>query len=317
MSLRVFRHHSVVGCLALGAIAPVCFAEGLTVSGGLDMRATVSDETDFPLEGAFLNFRQVFTQGGADRWIVVVQGDSGENFDSPHLYQTYVQLKGPLGRWNLRAGRLIVPFGLLANYDSERLVLNTLEPLTIGLKLDEGLQLHGFTANFDYALAVTRGIRDHDAIVTGRIGRTFGPVQLGLSMLTGTLPEVASKESVEVPGRVLPDVPFVDKRRLGVDATVEAGPGLWRAEVVAGTDDGAFVTGAYGEYEYALDARWSVSVNGGVWDGEERRWRYGTALARDFGAGRWLRMGYVDEREPEGRDHAVVVQFYWEFSRAL
>lgn len=287
------------------------------MSGGLDLRATRSDETDFALEGAFVNFRQVFEQGGADRWIAVLQADSGDNFESPHLYQTYVQLKGSLGRWNVRAGRLIVPFGLLANYDSERLVLNTIEPLTIGLKLDEGIQLHGFTATFDYAFAVTRGIRDHDAIVMGRIGRTFGELQLGASILTGSLPEVASKESVEIPGHVLPGVPFIYKRRIGVDATVEAGPGLWRAEAVAGTDDGSFVKGAYAEYEYALNARWSATLNGGVWDGADTRWRYGAALARDFDSGRWLRMGYVDEREPEGRDHAVVVQFYWEFSRAL
>lgn len=312
----MLRRRCICACLVLGAV-PASFAEGLTMSGGLDVRATSSNETDLVLEGAFLNFRQVFTQGGADRWIVVLQADSGDNFESPHLYQTYVQLKGPLGRWNVRAGRLIVPFGLLANYDSERLVLNTLEPLTLGVKLDQGLQLHGFTADVDYAFAVTRGIRDHDAIVTGRLGRTFGPLQLGVSVLTGTLPEVASKESVEVPGRVLSNVPLVDKRRLGVDTTLEAGPGLWRAEAVAGTDGGSFVKGAYAEYEHALDARWSVTINGGVWEGEDRRWRYGTALARDFGAGRWLRMGYVDEREPEGRDHALVVQFYWEFSRAL
>lgn len=109
-------------------IAPAAVqAEGLNVSGGLDARAQTGDEDSFA--AGFLNLRQVIEQDGVDRWILVGQLDSGENFESPLLYQTYAQLKGPLGRWNVRAGRFIAPFGLLASYDSERLVLNTIEPL--------------------------------------------------------------------------------------------------------------------------------------------------------------------------------------------
>lgn len=150
------RHRGWVVGLMASLIAPAAVqAEGLNVSGGLDARAQTGDEDSFA--AGFLNLRQVIEQDGVDRWILVGQLDSGENFESPLLYQTYAQLKGPLGRWNVRAGRFIVPFGLLASYDSERLVLNTIEPLSLALKLDTGVQVSGFVGDHDYAVALTEG----------------------------------------------------------------------------------------------------------------------------------------------------------------
>lgn len=303
-------------CAAL-VVAPAAHADGTTISGGLDLRATRGSDATVALNGVFLNVHQVFEQDGADRWIVVAQADSGDNGQSPHLYQTYVQLKGPLGHWNVRAGRLILPFGLLASYDSERQVLQTIEPLTLGAKLGQGVQVDGFSSRLDYAVAAVAGMQGHDAVLIARVGTIWGEVHVGASLLNGSLPEVVSAENIELPNHVLPGIPFVNKHRLGLDATWDDGPTAWRGELVAGTDNGVFVKGAYGEVERALDANWTLGFNAGVWDGAAQRWRYGAALTRTLGAGRLLRLAYVDQAEPEGLDHALVAQFEWEFARAL
>lgn len=303
-----------VTVLALTALP--ASAQSLTVSGGLDVRASTGTEgTRGVLEGAFLNLRGVIPQDGADRWILVLQGDSGEKAEEPHLYQAYAQWKGPLGRWNLRGGRYLLPFGLLASHDSERLLLNTLEPLSLGLKLDEGLQLHGFTPRFDYAVSLSDGLRNQGPVASGRIGREGDEFAWGLSFLAGRLPEAASKESLELPGRVLESVPFVRKARLGFDGTATWGPDLLRTELVAGTDNGRSVGGAYGEWERALSPRWSLQANAGIWKGSETRRRVGVGAGWTWRTGRTLRAAWVHEQEREGRDNALWLQAYVEFSR--
>lgn len=310
------RHRGWVVGLMASLIAPAAVqAEGLNVSGGLDARAQTGDEDSFA--AGFLNLRQVIEQDGVDRWILVGQLDSGENFESPLLYQTYAQLKGPLGRWNVRAGRFIAPFGLLASYDSERLVLNTIEPLSLALKLDTGVQVSGFVGDHDYAVALTEGSGVGDPVLTGRWSWQRDDFNVGLSVLSGRLPETASKDTVERRGEQLPGIPLVDKRRLGLDATWNDGPNTWRGEALLGTDDGGFVKGGYVEYERALRAGWSVGLNGGAWDGAARRWRAGAVVSRALGRGATLRAGYVHEDQIEGREHTFVLQYYWEFSHAL
>jgi len=297
-------------------MAPVTVsAEGLTVSGGLDARAQTGDEGLFA--AGFVNLRQVIEQDGVDRWILVGQIDGGENFESPHMYQTYAQLKGPLGRWNVRAGRFIVPFGLLASYDSERMVLNTMEPVSLALKLDTGVQMSGFVGDHDYAIALTEGNGVDNPVLTGRWSWQRDDFNVGLSLLSGRLPETASRETIERRGVRLPGVPLVDKRRLGLDATWNDGPNTWRSEALLGTDDGGFVKGGYVEYERALRAGWSVGINCGVWNGATVRWRAGAVVSRDFGRGAALRVGYVHEDQIGGRAHTFVLQYYREFSRAL
>lgn len=292
------------------------FGDSLTASGGLDAHMEMgTDGADARLEGLFLNLRRIVSEKEADRWILVLQTDSGENFKEPHLYQTYAQLKGPLGQWNVRAGRYIVPFGLLSSYDTERLVLRTIEPLTIGLKLDEGVQVHGFTQRFDYAFSLTEGVKEHNPVFIGRIGREVGEAAYGWSILVGRLPETAGKESVEIPGSVLEGVPFVRKVRLGFDYTLTSGPDLWRAEVIAGTDNGRAVGGGYAELERALNPEWSLNFNAGYWRGTQARWRLGAGATRSLGGGRFVRAGLIHEDEREARGNALVVQYYWEFSQ--
>lgn len=291
-------------------------AQGLTLSGGLDIRGTSSEGTHLGLEGAFLNLRQVLSQGGVDRWSLVLQGDSGDNAEAPHLYQAYGEWKGPLGRWKVRGGRFFVPFGLLTQIDTERMLLNTQEPLTLGLKLDEGLLVQGFTPGFDYAVALTDGLRNQGPVWSGRLGQERDALTVGFSWFIGKLPETASKESVELPNHILEGTSFVRKRRLGLDGTWNLGPTLLRAELVAGRDGDHFVRGAYLEGERALSSEWSLTMQAGHWRGAEDRWRVGAGAAYALGHGMTLRAAAIRERVPDGRGNAVLVQFYKEFSHA-
>ena len=172
-------------------------AQGATVAGGVDLRATTKDGGDARLEGAFLNYRQVFATDGADRWIGVIQGDSGTNAGDLHPYQTYLQYKGPLGRWNAAGGRFIVPFGLLATYDSEGQLLTTMEPLSTSIKLAQGAQLHGFQGNGTYAAALTTAPGGRGAVFTGRVAQNWDAGNVGISVLAGPLPETATKDIEE------------------------------------------------------------------------------------------------------------------------
>ena len=293
------------------------WAQGATLSGGVDLRATTKEGGNARLEGAFLNYRQVFAADGADRWIGVIQGDSGTNADDLHFYQAYLQYKGPLGRWNVVGGRFIVPFGLLATYDSERQLLTTMEPLSTSIKLTQGTQLYGYQGDDTYAFALTTALGGRGAVLTGRVAQNWDTGNLGISMLAGSLPETATKETLERVNSKLDDTPVVVKRRIAVDATWQDGPDLLRSEVHAGTDDGHFVKGAYINYERALNAVWTVGADVAHWAGTAVRRRYGLAIARSFDSGVVLRTAYVSTNDVEGKSRQFLVQLYWEFSHAL
>ncbi|WP_075790613.1 hypothetical protein [Massilia putida] len=302
----------------LGSAIPTeIWAQGATVAGGVDLRASTLDGATGRLEGAFLNYRQVIVADGVDRWIVVAQADSGTNADHPHLYQSYLQYKGPLGRWNAVAGRFIVPFGLLATYDSERQLLTTIEALSTGIKLAQGAELHGFRGDGTYALALTTAPGGRGAVVTGRLARNWDGGNMGISLLSGLLPETTTKESLERVNSILDNVQVVAKRRLAVDATLQNGPDLVRSELIAGTDDGRFVKGAYLNYERSLNAAWTLGADVGFWAGSSARRRYGLALSRSFDNSVVLRTAYVNADDAEGKSHQLLVQLYWEFSHAL
>ena len=55
-------------------------------------------------------------------------------------------------------GIIFSPFGLLSDFDSERLVLRTLEPLSLGIKLDTGVELLGYIKDLDYAVSISQGV---------------------------------------------------------------------------------------------------------------------------------------------------------------
>lgn len=115
--------------LASGSVEALS-TEGLQLSGGVDARYTHENQPrrdDAELHGFFLNLRQVWSDQTGDRWIGVAQADFDHNFEDVRPYQVYLQYKGPLGKWNVLAGHYLLPFGLLAHHDTERLLMRGIE----------------------------------------------------------------------------------------------------------------------------------------------------------------------------------------------
>ena len=171
-------------------------AQGVQVSGGIDTRyirqTPDGGAGEIRLEGLFLNLRKVWADETGDRWIGVAQADFDDNFEQIQPYQVYLQYKGPLGKWNVRAGHFLLPLGLLATYDTERLLFRGLEELSLGIRHDTGAQVFGRFGEFDYAVAVTDGLgadRLFDGranpVVTARVAYVRDDWQAGLSTLVG------------------------------------------------------------------------------------------------------------------------------------
>jgi len=204
-------------------ISNLCEAGSFQLSGGADGRYsnTNGDENDIEIEGLFLNFRKVFSDEKGDRFIVVGQLDAEHNLKEIKPYQTYIQYKGPLGKYNIRVGHYILPFGLLSDYDTERLSLKALEDLSLGIKLDTGIELLGYLRDFDYAISLSQGVGrnrltdvDNGKLVIARIGWQGEDISIGLSGLIGkVLTEKNSMICKEISSRE-----FYEKR-LGLDLT--------------------------------------------------------------------------------------------------
>jgi len=233
----------VVLSLVLAVASPV-LGQAVQLSGGVDGRFTYlssTQETDAIVRGVFLNLRKVWRDESGDRWIAVAQGDLDDNLERLRPYQVYLQSKGPLGHWNVRVGHFLLPFSLLATYDTERLPLQGLEGLSLGMRKDTGVQVLGFAGRFDYAVALTSGggerrryDRRAEPVLTARFACVDDASQLGFSLLSGRpLPKAGEKTSATPP----------QKRRFALDLTRFAGPLTLHVEAVAGNDGGRAVRG--------------------------------------------------------------------------
>lgn len=293
-------------------------AGNLQISGGMDGRSINTDghEDDAELEGLFLNFRKVFSDETGDRLIAVGQLDAEHNFKEVKPYQTYLQYKGPLGRWNIRAGHYILPFGLLSDYDTERIVLRTLEPLSLGIKLDTGVELLGYLGSFDYAVSVSEGVGrnrftdvDNDKVVTARLGWQGEEINIGLSTLIGRV--LTEKNSVISDD--LGSNRFYEKR-IGLDAARFAGPLVLRGELLLGEDNDMKVGGALLKADYALTPKLELNLKTAYWQREGKRNFAGVGFSYEMAKGLFLRIANEYQFGKEDKNVATL-QTYFEFAK--
>jgi len=308
----------LLATLLLCQYAPA-YADATQISGGLDGRALSQDplwsagKEGIRLQGAFLNLRHVISDDSGDRYILVGQVDANDNLEELEAYQVYAQVKGPLGRINLRAGRYILPFGLLANLDTERQLIQSLEPLSLGIKLDTGVQVFGFTGPLDYAVSISQGSgelddSDSNKLLVARLGRQGEDGRWGLSYLDGRV--VVDEEDFLQQGRF-------DRQRLAVDAEFDFVPWLLRGELITGKDDCRSVYGGILLADYDFNARLSLNTKLAWWnstdDAREVALGVSYRLPRNFilrAADTWQRLNGAGE-------HSLTLQLYWEFSHAL
>ena len=299
--------------LLMPADAP---AQALTVSGGVDLRALFPEgyERALVLQGLFLNARRVFRDDLGDRWIVVAQGDADSNFTEVRPYQLYLQYKGPLGRWNVRAGHYVVPFGLLAEYDTERFVLDAVEEENIGLKLDTGIEALGYAGAWDWATSVSAGAGrrwpsegEGTYLLTARAGRGSDEWKMGYSVLLGT---VRTGDGFHDPGAT------VRERKMALDLTHLGGRWTARAEVSPGTEDGRWVASAVALPSFAvrswldIDGRYALAAR------SETRHELGIGATFRAGRGWVVRPAATVELAPDGTTHEFIAQLYYDFSKS-
>jgi hypothetical protein len=294
------------------------YAENLTISGGVDGRYVAQSRDGaadgFELHGLFLNLRKVWSDEMGDRWMGVAQVDFDDNFERIRPYQVYLQYKGPLGKWNVRGGHYLLPFGLLATHDTERLVLQGIEEMSLGIRKDTGLMVLGHLSAWDYAASITDGLSDlrlfdseASPVFTGRLAYVRNDWQVGFSTLIG---------------RVMLDPDFgngggtVHERRFALDATKPIGRLTLRVEGIAGSDAGESVGGGNALADYALTSRLELNAQYAYWQNGADRQRTGLGLTYQLRRGLFLRIADVYEfGERDG--HTATVQFYAEFSKQL
>jgi len=309
---------SLAMALLLMADAPA-HADATQISGGLDGRALSQDplwgagEEGVRLHGAFLNLRHVISDDSGDRYILVGQVDANDNFEELEAYQVYGQVKGPLGRINLRAGHYILPFGLLANLDTERQLIHTQEAVSLGIKLDTGLQVFGFTGPFDYAVSVSQGTGklddpDNNKLLVARVGMQGEDRRWGLSYLDG---QVVTDSS-----NFLQQGSF-DRQRFAMDAEFDFVPWQLRGELVTGNDDGQSVNGGTLLADYDVNARLSLNTKLAWWNSSVDTREVALGFSYRLPKNVILRAADTYQRLNGAGEHILALQLYWEFSHAL
>lgn len=266
------------------------------------------------LTGAFLNLRKVWSDQFGDRWIGVAQGDFDDNFQRIRPYQIYLQYKGPLGKWNVRAGHYLLPFGLLATYDTERLILQGLEKTSLGIRKDTGMEVFGRYGSWDYAVSVTDGLSDQrfidsraNALVTARAAYVQGNSQIGFSTLVGK-------------ALLGPEYPLgstdMQERRFAVDGTQSFGPLTMRAEALGGTNNGRTVGGGVFLGDYALTPKLELNTRYAYWSEALAGHELGLGLTYQLRHGLVVRVGDACQSRREHKN-VFTVQLYYEFSKTL
>lgn len=306
-----------VGALAM-TLAQARHAQGqsLTVSGGADARfihESAPDDSRAELTGLFLNLRKVWSDEAGDRWIGAAQVDLDHNFEEVRPYQVYLQYKGPLGKWNLRAGHFLLPFGLLATYDTERLVLRGFEEASLGIRKDTGLQALGHFGAWDYAVGLTVGVGDRrllpldrSGLFSGRLAYVTDAGQVGFSVFAGRLLPHAREEAEAVR----------DQWRLGADATKSVGRLTLRAEALGGATGGRAAGGGIVLADYALGPKLELNTRAAYWSEESAPYSVGAGFTYRPWSRLYVRL--ADTQMFGERDGNVfTAQVYFEFSKTF
>jgi hypothetical protein len=177
---------------------------------------------------------QLFLWGSMDGW------SKGMHYGNIYAIFPF----GP-GRFNLKIGQHVVPFGMQAEYDSHGQLFQQPYALNIGERIDIGISLFGILGPIDYFYMISNGNepnhpdRDDDKVHTLRLAvltrPPVGDFKFGISVLRGVLPNFTNDPFIDM--SAVPDT-FIMKTRLGFDWDIQLPIFTLRGEVSAGPNGG-------------------------------------------------------------------------------
>ena len=311
--------------LLLAAAIPARAALFLAVEG--DARGEYSDRDgwDGGLDSLGGSVRQVFADRRGDRVILFAQAELEDNFSEFMLHQAYGEWKGPMGRWNLAAGRVPLPWGLLTAWSPDRMPYSDPYDWTRTLSSDNGVLWRGTVGVWDYGLALTQGYGMEDieewpgpGNFTARLGITpgvEGNFSMGLSFATGTVyPTVHGDDMDEMDHAMEDEEEFEERTAAALDLTWNVGRGTYRFEGGARKTEDEWHGTLFAAADYALFPKLDLQLAGQVYQHADSHF-----YSRGYGGvavpTKWftIRGGYEYENADE-EDHRVVVQIYRLFS---
>ncbi|MBC7805863.1 MAG: hypothetical protein H7145_06905 [Akkermansiaceae bacterium] len=194
-------------------------------------------------------------------------------------YGYYTFLSGGVSA-RARVGQFVLPFGLLAVYDTPLQPIQTLYEKSLGLRVDTGVMLEGRYGDFRYAGSITAGTGpnrvefDDNAVFAFRLARAvvlpkIGPAEIGGSLLSGKLPQTNSN-TLLYPSGTVETRSVVKSTRFAVDAQLFRNPWVFRGEVVFGGNDNEPVYGYFAEANYQIQRDLSAVAFSRRWDFETK-----------------------------------------------
>jgi hypothetical protein len=266
------------------AVVPVCeVGASWNLSCDVDARYRIangrSPDANLNLFGASL--RRTFADARGDRLVFFALFEAEDDFNEDSMHEIYLQYKGPMGAWNVTAGRFGLPWGLLPGFSARRLLYDTAHDRLLGMDVDSGVMLSGVRGVLDYGLSLTRGYGPENSvdagshgIVIGRIGLTPGDTEeyvVGLSVAWGRSvtahgPEHSVERTVRrggrgtaahlvgghAPGGMSDPDRALHRTLAGLDGTLYLGRWLLRSELAAGRVDERSISACFIAADYAL-----------------------------------------------------------------
>lgn len=283
------------------------------ISFDLDGRASYSsrEHGDINLHAAGLLIRKSLADSKGDRLTFTVLGEAHDTFKELMIHEAWVRYKGPMGKWNITAGRMGLPYGLLPSFPTTRLLFTTPYESITGFDVDNGIQLSGVLGDFDYGIALTQGLGPHQqlefpghGLVSGRAGLTTGDggeYQFGVSLLAGKSAGMHHHKKIH------------HHYNLGIDGTTSLGLLTLRGSVDGGKkDEDYFITG-FAWSEYALNRYLDLNL------GLKAQKTLHHSIDATIYAGSTLNLKYFTMRgaysyDYSNKDHRIGIQLYRLFS---
>ncbi|NLE00963.1 MAG: hypothetical protein GX640_13940 [Fibrobacter sp.] len=304
---RAFFGVSLLNGLVLNSFA----AWNLSVDGDGRVSWNSSKSLDTELHSLGFSLRKTIADKTGDRFLLSGLFEANHNFKDLMIHELYFKYKGPMGLWNITAGRIGIPYGLLTYFSTSRLLFESSIEQILGFDADNGITVSGVKGMFDYGISLTQGYGAHrmpsfpgEGFGAARIGIVFGDAEeymAGLSIAGGyTQKDHMADTSIKR---------FVG----GIDATISISRLLIRIEIDGGLVNEHLLFSLFSIIDYALHNR--LDLNGGFKFIRQNNHNSTILFSGLTVKPKWvtIRGGYTYEKS-QYSEHTIAVQLYRLFS---